>query len=79
MRVEEIENRLAEIDRLKRKYGASIEGILLFKQKTDEALRSMTSDEERLTQLEHSLDPLRREVNDLAEKLSTRERELPWT
>jgi len=70
VRVEEIENRLAEIDRLKRKYGSSIEEILLFKQKTDETLRSITSDEERLMQLEHSLDPLRREVNDLAEKLS---------
>lgn len=71
MRVEEIENRLAEIDRLKRKYGPSIEEILIFKQKVDEALRSFTSDEERLTQLENSLDPLRREVNEFSEKLSS--------
>ena len=70
VRVEEIETRLAEIDRLKRKYGSSVEEILLFKQKVDETLRSMTSDEERLTQLEQALDPLRQEVNALAERLS---------
>jgi len=69
-RVEEIENRLAEIDGLKRKYGPSIDGILLFKEKVDETLRAFTSDEERLTQLERSLAPLRREVNEFAERVS---------
>jgi len=76
VRVEEIENRLAEIDGLKRKYGSSVREILLFKEKVDEALRSMTSDEERLTQLEQALDPLRQEVNTLAERLSAERKKI---
>jgi DNA repair protein RecN (Recombination protein N) len=71
MRLEEIENRLEEIDRLKRKYGPTIEEILIFRKKADEALKSFTSDEEKLSQLEGLLDPLRGEVVALAEKLSS--------
>ncbi len=70
MRLEEIENRLEEIDRLKRKYGSTIEEILSFKQKVDEALKSFTSDEERLSQLEKHLEPLQQKVIGLGEKLS---------
>ena len=33
MRLEEIENRLEEIDRLKRKYGSTIEEVLSFKRR----------------------------------------------
>ena len=76
VKVEEIENRLAEIDGLKRKYGSSVREILLFKEKVDEALRSMTSDEERLTQLEQALAPLRQEVNTLAERLSAERKKI---
>jgi DNA repair protein RecN (Recombination protein N) len=65
-----IENRLEEMDRLKRKYGNSVEAILLFKKKTDEALRSFTDDEERLSRLEEALAPLEGEVGRLAKKLS---------
>jgi DNA repair protein RecN (Recombination protein N) len=71
MRLEEIENRLEEIDRLKRKYGPTVEEILLFKSKVDEALKSFTSDEEKLSQMEGLLEPLRGEVNVLAKKLSS--------
>ncbi len=70
MRLEEIESRLEEIDRLKRKYGSTIEEILSFKHRTEEALKSFTSDEERLSQLESRLNPLRQTVNGLARKLS---------
>jgi DNA repair protein RecN (Recombination protein N) len=70
MRLEEIENRLEEIDRLKRKYGSSIKEVLTFKQKIDGAIESFTSDEERLSQLEGRLEPLRQFVNNLAKKLS---------
>jgi len=70
MRLEEIENRLEEIDRLKRKYGPTIEQVLLFKEKADEALRLFTSDEEKLSQLEGLLDPLREKVIGLAKQLS---------
>jgi DNA repair protein RecN (Recombination protein N) len=70
MRMEEIEGRLEEIDRLKRKYGTTEEEILLFKERVDEALKSFTSDEERLSQLESALDPLRGEMTTLAKRLS---------
>ena len=70
MRLEEVENRLEEIDRLKKKYGPTIEEILLFKERADEALRSFTSEEEKLSQLEGLLGPLREEVMALGKKLS---------
>jgi DNA repair protein RecN (Recombination protein N) len=69
-RLDEIENRLEEIDRLKRKYGSTVEEVLCFKLQIDEALKSFTSDEERLSQLEGLLEPLRQTLNDLGEKLS---------
>ena len=73
-RMEEIENRLEEMDRLKRKYGATEEEILRFKERVDEALKSFTSDEERLSQLESGLGPLREEVNTLAQEALQREK-----
>jgi DNA repair protein RecN (Recombination protein N) len=71
MRLDEIENRLEEIDRLKRKYGSSVEEVLSFKVKIDGALKSFTSDEERLSQSEGRLEPLRQTVIGLGKKLST--------
>lgn len=70
MRLEEIENRLEEIDRLKRKYGSTIKEVVSFKRKIDEALKSFTSDEEKLSQLEGCLEPLRHTVSGLGKKLS---------
>jgi DNA repair protein RecN (Recombination protein N) len=70
VRLDEIENRLEEIDRLKRKYGSTIVEILAFKQRVDGALKSYTSDEEKLSQLESRLEPLRQIVNNLGKKLS---------
>ncbi len=69
-RVEEIENRLEEIDRLKRKYGPTIEEILRFRKKVDEALSSFTSEEERLSELKDRLEPLQQKVFELAKRLS---------
>ena len=70
VRLDEIENRLDEIDRLKRKYGSTIEEVLAFKRRVDEALKSFTSDVEKLSQLESRLGPLRQMVNNLGKKLS---------
>ena len=69
-RLEDVENRLEEIDRLKKKYGPAAEDILLFKKRIDETLQSFTSDEERLSQLESELEPVRKETLALAERLS---------
>jgi DNA repair protein RecN (Recombination protein N) len=70
MRLDEIENRLEEIDRLKRKYGSTVEEVLSFKHRIDEELKSFTSDEEKLSQLEGRLEPVRQTVIDLGKKLS---------
>ena len=69
-RLEEIEYRLEEIDRLKRKYGSTEADILRFKEEVDETLRSFTSDEEKLSRLEGEIDPLREEMTHRAQKLS---------
>ena len=70
MRLDEIENRLEEIDRLKRKYGSTVEKVFSVKARIDEALKSFTCDEERLSRLEDGLEPLRQIVKDLGERLS---------
>jgi DNA repair protein RecN (Recombination protein N) len=76
MRLDEIENRLEEIDRLKRKYGSTIEEVLSFKRRIDESLKSFTFDEERLFQLEGRLEPLRQNVNKLGKKLSEKRKKV---
>jgi len=70
MRLDELENRLEEIDRLKRKYGSTVEKVFSFKARIDEALKSFTSDEERLSGLEERLEPLGQIVKDLGKRLS---------
>jgi len=73
-RLEEIENRLEVIDQLKRKYGPTVEAILLLRSRLDEQLTSWTTDEERLTTLESGLVPLQKEVEALAQRLSQERR-----
>jgi DNA repair protein RecN (Recombination protein N) len=65
-----IEERLDEIDRLKRKYGPTIDAILRFKGEIDERLGAFASDGDRLSELERGLKPLEGEVADLAKRLS---------
>jgi DNA repair protein RecN (Recombination protein N) len=72
VRLDEIENRLEEIDRLKRKYAPTVEKVFSFKARIDETLKSFSFDEERLSQLEDRLEPLRQTVKDLGERLSDR-------
>jgi len=70
-RLEELGNRLEEIGRLKKKYGPTVRDVLLFKEKVDERLKSFVSEEEKLTRLEDLLGPLRKEVEGLAQDLSS--------
>jgi len=69
-RLEEIENRLEEIDRLKRKYGSTEAEVLRFKEKVEETLNAFTLDEERLSRLEREIGPLREEMTQKGQKLS---------
>lgn len=69
-RLEEVENRLEEIDRLKRKYGPTVEDVLRYKKGVEERLKSFTSNEEKLSHLEGMLGSLQGEMIALAKKLS---------
>ena len=70
MRLEEIENRLEEIEHLKRKYGPTLEAILDFHEKISGLLTSFAVGDEKLEQLELRLKPLQQEVALLSAKLS---------
>jgi DNA repair protein RecN (Recombination protein N) len=69
-RLERVETRLDEIEGLKRKYGKTIEDIFLFKDKIDGALGSLSSEDERLSELERSLKPLEEALSSLGQRLS---------
>ena len=60
-RLEEIENRLAEISRLKRKYGGTIETVLTHLQESGERLKNIETAELRETELKKKLNYLREE------------------
>jgi DNA repair protein RecN (Recombination protein N) len=69
-RLEEIENRIEELERLKHKYGKTLEDVLAYKKRIDETLRFFSSDEDKLKELESSLEPLKKNVFELGERLS---------
>ena len=75
-RLEALEDRLEEIDRLKRKYGTTVDAVLRYKTEIDETLKAFASGEERLSELEARLKPLEQEVIGLAERLSRERRKV---
>lgn len=75
-RLEEVENRLEEIDRLKRKYGPTVEEVLHFKEKVEKSLNSFTSNEEKLSHFEGILGSLQGEMIALGRKLSWERRKV---
>ncbi len=54
-RLEEIENRLAEISRLKRKYGGTVETVLAHLQDSEDRLKNIATAEEREAELKKQL------------------------
>ena len=68
-RLEEIENRLAEIARLKRKYGDSIDAILEHLRVSEERLQNIETAEFREEELKKKLAELRTEYVRLAGSL----------
>lgn len=68
-RLEAIESRLAEISRLKRKYGDSIEMVLGHLRESEERLENIETSEIREEELKKKLDELRKEYMNLAEEL----------
>ena len=69
--LEQVEERLAELQRLKRKYGGSIEDILRVHQEIKEALGSLEQGESKIAALEKTFADARQTAWDTAEKIST--------
>lgn len=73
-RLDEIESRLALIERLKRKYGASLEDVIDFGARCHRELAELASPEERAASLEEALARARRGFLDAAASLSRKRR-----
>lgn len=69
-RLEQVESRLAELARLKRKYGETVEEIIAFAERAEAELAAMEHGEEREAELERRCQVLRAEAGRLAEELS---------
>lgn len=68
-RLEEIESRLAEISRLKRKYGGTVETVLAHLKDSEERLKNIATAEERETELKKKLKQARGEYVKIAQSL----------
>jgi DNA repair protein RecN (Recombination protein N) len=73
--LEAIEDRLNTIEKLKRKYGSSIEEVLLSLEKARDELSELESNQDRLSDLNHSLEKIFQEYLDKAEELSKKRKE----
>jgi len=69
-RLEQVEDRLDTLKRLKRKYGSTIEEILAFAQNAAAQLDGITHATERVEELRKQEDQLLRQIGDLGQKLS---------
>jgi len=74
-RLEEIEDRLALLDRLKRKYGQTLEEILAYGEKTRQDLAKMEHADERREALQQELEKVSGDFRKAADALSARRRE----
>jgi len=69
--LEQVEERLAELQRLKRKYGNSVEEILRVHEEVKQSLSSLDQSESKIAALEKSFADARQAAWDAAEKIST--------
>jgi DNA repair protein RecN (Recombination protein N) len=74
-RLEELEDRLALIDRLKRKYGKTIEEILTYRQQIQQQLTMLEHADERRGEVARELEKVRGEYEKTAQLLSQQRRE----
>lgn len=74
-RLETVENRLASIDKLKRKYGATVEEILAFLEDVKRQISAVESANERRVELQKKQTTLAAEYEALAAKLTAKRQE----
>ncbi len=70
--IDEIEERLSLLNRLKRKYGGSIKSITDHLKSTENEILNITSLSDELSNTQLKIDTNRKELTDLAEKLSVK-------
>lgn len=73
-RLEAVEERLSLLQRLKRKYGGSLEAVLAFAGQAEEELHSISSMPERLAEIEEKIDQLHARLCALSRELSEKRR-----
>lgn len=71
-RLNDVEERLEALARLKRKYGGTIEAVLEFSEKAQRELDSITHSEERLIELREEEDKLLHQIGEIAFRLSNK-------
>jgi DNA repair protein RecN (Recombination protein N) len=69
-RLHEIDARLMLLNRLKRKYGATIEEVLAYQIQTEAKLKRLENAENEIEQLQQQLQKIEAETNQLAQELS---------
>ncbi len=69
-KLEEIEERLSQIEKLKRKYGKSVEEILLYLKRANQDYEELSTSQEKLADLEKDIERLYNEYKTRAEELS---------
>jgi DNA repair protein RecN (Recombination protein N) len=74
-RLEEVEDRLALLDRLKRKYGKTLDEILAYGEKTRQELAKLEHADERRERVQRELAKVAEDYRQAAESLSTKRRE----
>lgn len=74
-RLDEVESRLAALEKLKRKYGPSLEEVLRFLDEVRNNLSVMETAEERRAQLKDELERLAKAYEEAASRLSRRRKE----
>lgn len=72
VRLEEVEERLDTLNRLKRKYGGSIENVLAYLTTTDKKLAQIETIDEQIEALKAQLERLHEDIDQKARTLSTR-------
>jgi len=74
-RLQELEDRLHAIARLKRKYGGSVEAVLEHRARAAEELAHLDSGEQRVRELQEALEREQRAAAELARELSARRKQ----
>ena len=70
VRLEEVEERLAVLDRLKRKYGPTLEEVLVFQERVENELKLLDSSDDQIAELERSLEEASADYARRAKELS---------